>query len=84
MITLVASGIGGSMLLLLRGCLVGRGCGESGIGTGSLLYEIFSAVLIPKTIPGIYVSNFPGDFSFLVGNYTCSSCHDGISAVLEF
>ena len=37
---------------------MGVGCGESGIGTGSLLQKIFLAVLIPKAIPGIYESTF--------------------------
>ena len=45
----------------------GVGCGESGIGTGSLLQEIFSATLIPKAIPSIYVSTFSGDLSFPTG-----------------
>ena len=43
------------------------GCGESGIGTGSLLQEIFSVALILKAIPGIYESTFPGDLSFSAG-----------------
>ena len=46
---------------------MGVGCGESGIGTSSLLQEIFSAALIPKAIPGIYESTFLGDLSFLIG-----------------
>ena len=43
---------------------LGVGCSESGIGTGSSLQEIFSTALIPKAIPGIYESIFPGDLSF--------------------
>ena len=64
MITLVISGIGGPILLLLRGCLVGSGCSESGIGTGSSLQEIFPAALLPKAIPSIYESTFLRDLHF--------------------
>ena len=49
------------------GVLLGVGCGENGIGTGSLLKEIFSATLNPKAIPGIYVSTFSRYLSFLTG-----------------
>ena len=61
MITLVVSGRRDQILLSRSGWLVGSGCGESGIGTGSPLQKGCSAAILPKAVPGNRDTAFPSN-----------------------